>query len=76
MSTPSSSTPVTSTKASEETKSALATSAGKISVADGVVSKIAGLSAREISGVHARVWGRLGRSVRSSSGSRVAAARR
>jgi len=55
MSAPSSSTPVTSAKASEETKSALATSAGKISVADGVVSKIAGLSAREISGVSVEV---------------------
>jgi len=42
----------TSTTASEPTKSALATSDGKISVADGVVSKIAGLAAREVSGVH------------------------
>lgn len=53
MSTPSSAPATTSTIASDETKSALATSAGKISVADGVVSKIAGLAAREISGVHA-----------------------
>ena len=53
MSTPSSAPATTSTTASDETKSALATSAGKISVADGVVSKIAGLAAREISGVHA-----------------------
>ncbi len=43
----------TSTSASEATKSALANSEGKISVADGVVSKIAGLAAREVSGVHA-----------------------
>ncbi len=77
MSTPSSSTPVTSTKASEETKSALATSAGKISVADGVVSKIAGLSAREISGVHAmgvgsaRAFGALKQRIPGSSGPSV-----
>jgi len=77
MSTPSSSAPVTSTKASEETKSALATSAGKISVADGVVSKIAGLSAREISGVHAmgvgsaRAFGAIKQRIPGSSGPSV-----
>jgi len=77
MSTPSSSTPVTSAKASEETKSALATSAGKISVADGVVSKIAGLSAREISGVHAmgvgsaRAFGAIKQRIPGSSGPSV-----
>src|ERR1700712_1565048 len=55
-STPSSTsrTPVTtSTEASEGTKSALASQDGRISVADGVVAKVAGMAAREMSGVHA-----------------------
>ena len=78
MSTPTSTTPATtSTKASEETKNALATSAGKISVADGVVSKIAGLAAREISGVHAmgagatRAFGAIKQRIPGSSGPSV-----
>ena len=67
----------TSTSASEDTKSELATSAGKISVADGVVSKIAGLAAREISGVHAmgagaaRAFGAVKQRIPGSSGPSV-----
>ena len=60
MSTPSSSSVVktgspatTSTLASEQTKSALANDDGKISVAESVVTKIAGLATREVAGVHA-----------------------
>ncbi|HSP39613.1 MAG TPA: Asp23/Gls24 family envelope stress response protein [Frankiaceae bacterium] len=61
MTAPTSSTPsgtpkvpaTTSTEASESTKSALASPDGRISVADGVVAKVAGLAAREMSGVHA-----------------------
>ena len=59
MSTPSSSLSrsssvplTTSTTASEDTKSALASSDGKISVAESVVTKIAGLATREVAGVH------------------------
>ncbi len=59
MSTPSPSTAVktgspapTTTTASEETKSALASNDGKISVAESVVTKIAGLATREVAGVH------------------------
>jgi uncharacterized alkaline shock family protein YloU len=43
----------TSTDADEATKNALASPDGKISVADGVVAKVAGMAAREMSGVHA-----------------------
>lgn len=43
----------TSSQASSETKSALATADGKITVDDGVVTKVAGLATREVSGVHA-----------------------
>jgi uncharacterized alkaline shock family protein YloU len=43
----------TSLGASDSTKSALASPDGTISVADGVVAKVAGLAAREMSGVHA-----------------------
>jgi uncharacterized alkaline shock family protein YloU len=43
----------TSTGASDETKNALASPDGTISVADGVVAKVAGMAAREMSGVHA-----------------------
>jgi uncharacterized alkaline shock family protein YloU len=47
-------TPATnSTSASEGTKNALASPDGKITVADSVVSKVAGMAAREMSGVHA-----------------------
>ena len=59
MSTPSSSLSrsssvplTTSTIASEDTKSALASNDGKISVAESVVTKIAGLATREVAGVH------------------------
>lgn len=79
--TPSSSakaaTPVTSTTASEETKSALANSDGKISVAESVVTKIAGLATREVAGVHAmgsgasRAFGALKERVPGSSGPNV-----
>ena len=77
MSTPSSAPATTGTSASDETKSALATSAGKITVADGVVSKIAGLAAREISGVHAmgagaaRAFGAVKQRIPGSSGPSV-----
>ena len=77
VSTPSNSPVVTSTKASEETKNALVSSAGKISVADGVVSKIAGLAAREVSGVHAmgagaaRAFGAVKQRIPGSSGPSV-----
>ncbi len=77
MSTPSSAPATTSTTGSAETKSALAISAGKISVADGVVSKIAGLAAREISGVHAmgagaaRAFGAVKQRIPGSSGPSV-----
>lgn len=77
MSNPSNAPATTSTTASEETKNALATSAGKISVADGVVSKIAGLAAREISGVHAmgagaaRAFGAVKQRIPGSSGPSV-----
>ena len=47
-------TPVTtSTTASPATRDQLATGEGQISVADGVVQKIAGKACREIPGVHA-----------------------
>lgn len=67
----------TSTTASEETKSALATSDGKISVAEGVVTKIAGLATREVAGVHAmgagasRAFGSLKERIPGSSGPSV-----
>jgi len=62
------------TSGTELTKSALATSDGKISVADGVVTKIAGLAAREVSGVHSmgagasRALGALKQRIPGSSG--------
>ena len=84
MSTPSpsssgtaSSAPVTSTTASDQTKSALATSDGKISVAESVVTKIAGLATREVAGVHAmgsgasRAFGALKERIPGSSGPNV-----
>lgn len=85
MSTPSTSsvekspsTPATtSTTASEQTKSALASSDGKISVAESVVTKIAGLATREIAGVHAmgsgtsRAFGALKERIPGSSGPNV-----
>ncbi len=73
----SSSTAVTTTTASEHTKSALANADGKISVAQGVVTKIAGLAAREVAGVHAmgsgssRAFGALKERIPGSSGPSV-----
>ena len=43
----------TSSTGSSETSSALVTSEGRTTIADTVVSKIAGIAAREVSGVHA-----------------------
>ena len=43
----------TSTALSQASPSALQTSQGNTTIADGVVQKIAGLAAREVSGVHA-----------------------
>ncbi len=83
MSTPSSSsktasTPATTTtSASEQTKSALASTDGKISVAESVVTKIAGLATREVAGVHAmgsgasRAFGALKERIPGSSGPSV-----
>ncbi len=44
---------VVSPNASDTTKSALASPDGTITVAEGVVSKVAGIAAREMAGVHA-----------------------
>ncbi len=72
-----SSTSVTSTTASDQTKSALATTDGKISVAEAVITKIAGLAAREVAGVHAmgtgsaRAFGALKERIPGSSGPSV-----
>ena len=78
MSTPSSSVPMTtSTSASEDTKGALATRDGKISVAEAVVTKIAGLATREVAGVHdmgsgaSRAFGSLKERIPGSSGPSV-----
>jgi len=43
----------TPVKPAKETSSALVTPEGRTSIADGVVAKIAGIAAREVSGVHA-----------------------
>ena len=45
-------TPATTTSATPATTGALVTEQGRTSIADTVVSKIAGIAAREISGVH------------------------
>ena len=82
MSTPSSSSAsstamTTSTTASEETKGALANRDGKISVAEAVVTKIAGLATREVAGVHdmgsgaGRAFGALKERIPGSSGPSV-----
>ncbi len=83
MSTPSPSSVVTTpattttTVASEETKSALASGDGKISVAESVVTKIAGLATREVAGVHAmgsgagRAFGALKERIPGSTGPSV-----
>ena len=74
-------TPVTtSTTASPATQDRLATGEGQISVADGVVQKIAGKACREIPGVHAmgtggaRAFGSIRERIPGSSGPSVAQA--
>jgi uncharacterized alkaline shock family protein YloU len=68
----------TSTDASPATNDRLATGEGKISVAQGVVQKIAGIACREISGVHAmgvsssRAFGAVRDRIPGSSGPNVA----
>jgi uncharacterized alkaline shock family protein YloU len=67
----------TSPTASVETRDRLATEDGKISVAQSVVSKIAGVACREINGVHAmgtstgRAFGALRERIPGSSGANV-----
>ncbi len=72
-------TPVTtSATASPATRDQLATEEGQISVADGVVQKIAGKACREIPGVHAmgtggaRAFGSIRKRIPGSSGPSVA----
>jgi uncharacterized alkaline shock family protein YloU len=68
----------TSTDASPATRERLATGDGQISVAEGVVQKIAGKACREISGVHsmgtgsARTFGAMRERIPGSSGPNVA----
>jgi uncharacterized alkaline shock family protein YloU len=68
----------TSADASPATNDRLATGEGKISVAQGVVQKIAGIACREISGVHAmgvsssRAFGAVRDRIPGSSGPNVA----
>ena len=70
-------TPVTTTNASPATRDRLATSDGQISVAEGVVQKIAGKACREIPGVHAmgtsgsRAFGSIRERIPGSSGPSV-----
>jgi uncharacterized alkaline shock family protein YloU len=67
----------TSASASEGTKNALASQDGKITVADSVVSKVAGMAAREMDGVHAmggggaRALGSVRQRIPGSSGPSV-----
>ena len=75
----SSDTPATvGTDASPATRDRMATGDGQISVAEGVVQKIAGKACREISGVHsmgtgsARAFGALRERIPGSSGPSVA----
>ena len=66
-----------STKASPATRDRLATDDGQITVAEGVVQKIAGKACREISGVHAmgssgaRAFGAIRERIPGSSGPNV-----
>ena len=68
----------TTTQSSPATRDRLATDDGQISVAEGVVQKIAGKACREISGVHAmgagtaRAFGALRERIPGSSGPNVA----
>ena len=71
-------TPVTtSTTASPATRDRLATDDGQISVAEGVVQKIAGKACREIAGVHAmgtsgtRAFGSIRERIPGSSGPNI-----
>jgi uncharacterized alkaline shock family protein YloU len=71
-------TPATSTtKASPATRDRLATDDGQITVAEGVVQKIAGKACREIAGVHAmgtsgsRAFGSIRERIPGSSGPNV-----
>lgn len=72
-----SSAAVTSTSASPDTQNRLANDDGKISVAQGVVQKIAGMATREISGVHSmgssagRAFGSMRERIPGSSGPNV-----
>lgn len=78
MTQPSTLPATTSSDASATTKDRLATEDGKISVAQSVVQKIAGVACREISGVHAmgaptsRAFGALKERIPGSSGPNVA----
>lgn len=72
-------TPRSGTEVSGPTRqNPLATQEGKISVADGVVQKIAGIACREVSGVHAmgtggtRAFGALRERIPGSTGPNVA----
>jgi uncharacterized alkaline shock family protein YloU len=71
-------TATTSTSASPATRDRLATDDGQISVAEGVVQKIAGKACREIAGVHAmgssgsRAFGTIRERIPGSSGPNVA----
>jgi len=68
----------TSSSASPATKERLATDEGKISVAQSVVQKIAGVACREVSGVHAmgvsttRAFGAIRERIPGSSGPNIA----
>ena len=78
MTQPSTSPATTSTDVSPATKDRLATEHGKISVAQSVVQKIAGVACREVSGVHAmgvstsRAFGAIKERIPGSSGPDVA----
>ena len=76
--TPATTTNTTDTAASPATRDRLATSDGQISIAEGVVQKIAGTACREISGVHAmgtggtRAFGAIRERIPGSTGPNVA----
>ena len=77
-SAPSNKLATTSSDASPATKERLATDEGKISVAQSVVQKIAGVACREVSGVHAmgvsttRAFGAIRERIPGSSGPNIA----
>ncbi len=74
MTTPSSTSAGSSSAVSGSSSSDLVTSQGKTSIADSVVQKIAGISAREVSGVHnlgggsSRAFGAVRERIPGSSG--------